>query len=457
MSTTFPPFQSSASNFGTPGGGGATIGTPGGVNIQTPTTTRTTPPQSQTPGFSFGNNNNDNNSTENKSGMTSNPLLAAARGPSTTPMGGGSLSSPGGYRRETSGGSNNSGAITTIGANPLLGTSGPPTNTIRPATSTPASSSLYPSSSSRALTTLENAQQQQSNAPSSFMNQNESSSFGMRRRRPGNEAGNNGENEDPNVVRNMAAPPPPKISLGMIASGRYGDEYGGGVARSKGAGFGGSRRELPTSQFSKPSDIDKKIPTSDSTTIQSAYQNNTASEYANWVVIYGIPNPASQHMSLLHRFETYGTILQRHASSDDVSNFVCFKYESPLQAEKALCQHGTFLECSSGRQGGMSNKSGIVIIGVARVDRTMAMKLGLSFGGDDGSIITTDRNANASVLGGGGRASSVLRGGEGATKNTFLMHENDILLFGEDEHYKRREGVCDKLFAWLGGGTVERP
>jgi len=366
---------------------------------------------------------------------------------------GGGLSSPGGgYRRETSGGSN-SGAITTIGANPLLGTSGPPTNTIRPATSTPASSSLYPSSS-RALTTLENAQQQQSNAPSSFLNQNESSSFGMRRRRPGNEAGNNGENEDPNVVRNMAAPPPPKISLGMIASGRYGDEYGGGVARSKGAGFGGFTRELPTCQFSKPSDIDKKIPTANSTTIQSAYQNNTASEYANWVVIYGIPNPASQHMSLLHRFETYGTILQRHASSDDVSNFVCFKYESPLQAEKALCQHGTFLECSSG-QGGMSNKSGIVIIGVARVDRTMAMKLGLSFGGD-GSIITTDRNANASVLG-GGRASSVLRGGEGATKNTFLLHENDILLFGEDEHYKRREGVCDKLFAWLGGGTVERP
>ena len=179
------------------------------------------------------------------------------------------------------------------------------------------------------------------------------------------------------------------------------------------------------------------------------------------MVVYGFANTL-QLNTVLNRFGTYGTVLSRHGgggaagSSSSVggtapTNWVCLRYETYLQAEKALCQHGTFLDGglpSSGerRAGGGGGPGSLIIVGVMRMDAALARTLGLA--GPEGGVALT-----APGVGGGGRSSN-------KSSASALLAEEDILLGGGDRnaslagvpglHVKGGDGgVCEKVLGWV--------
>ena len=189
------------------------------------------------------------------------------------------------------------------------------------------------------------------------------------------------------------------------------------------------------------------------------------------MVVYGFAN-ASQLNTVLNRFGTYGTVLSRHGGSSIGSgsggttptNWVCLRYETYLQAEKALCQHGTFLDGglpSSGerRAGGGGGAASLIIVGVMRVDAALARTLGLA-GPGGGVAPTSVRTASgvASGVGVGGRSSITSKSNASA-----LLAEEDILLGGgggEDHSAALADvpgryakggdgGVCEKVLSWV--------
>jgi len=160
--------------------------------------------------------------------------------------------------------------------------------------------------------------------------------------------------------------------------------------------------------------------------------------YATWVVVYGFSNN-TQYKSLLARFDSFGTVLSHHGSDGSGSggtNWVCLRYETTLQAEKAICQHGTLLD------GGAGKGVEVSIIGVMRVDVTLARKLGLS--GPEGG---------APSLGSFG--SSNLSYEE---KEDMMLEERDILIGGAHHGRalnalanRRENDICGKVVSWIFG------
>lgn len=177
--------------------------------------------------------------------------------------------------------------------------------------------------------------------------------------------------------------------------------------------------------------------------------------YASWVVVYGYSNSA-QLSTILNRFGTYGTILGHHggiggsagadsASSAD-SNWICLRYETPLQAEKALCQHGTFLDGGnpSAGDGAAIDASGrndpLIIVGVMRMDAGVARTLSLA--GPEGGVAPPRVSGGRPVI-------------ANKTAKT-LLSEEDILLGGSGGaagngsiDAGRPGSVCDKVLGWI--------
>ena len=186
--------------------------------------------------------------------------------------------------------------------------------------------------------------------------------------------------------------------------------------------------------------------------------------YATWVVVYGFTN-ARQFRSLLARFESYGTVVSQYGGSDyesgnsswsgpransrgeDGSNWVCLCYDTPLQAKKALCQHGTFLN-SSPDNGIVGRRDEIAIVGAMRIDDALARKLGLR-GPTGGEPVVCQSTSSRSP-----------RRPIGKKTKYGSLSEEDILMAGENVHddviidseltYKRRDDdLCGKVLAWI--------
>ena len=166
-----------------------------------------------------------------------------------------------------------------------------------------------------------------------------------------------------------------------------------------------------------------------------------ATDYKCWVVLYGFTN-AFEYNTIMTKFETYGIINDKfpstlgcgagshtsHTASTSNgcsrdSNWVCIKYKSSLQADKALCQHGSLIHIrgdSLGSSGSSSSTSSSkhVIIGVMQMQDSIAKNLGLRNYLEYGSI-------------GIGLVEN-----ESSKKNVrfapSIMGEDDILLTGEN-------------------------
>ena len=185
--------------------------------------------------------------------------------------------------------------------------------------------------------------------------------------------------------------------------------------------------------------------------------------YASWVVVYGYANSA-QLDTILNRFGTYGTILAHHggmsgsygsdsaaadsaaaasaSSSAANSNWICLRYETALQAEKAICQHGTFLHGGNPSAGGAGGRNEpLLIVGVMRMDAGVARRLGLA--GPEGGVAPPRMSGGRPLLTGGKPTKA-------------LLSEEDILLGGSGSGdgsgtlaAGRQGSVCDKVLGWI--------
>ncbi len=227
------------------------------------------------------------------------------------------------------------------------------------------------------------------------------------------------------------------------------------------------------------------------------------------MVISGFTN-ALEYNKILTNFASYGTIVDRYPSSTfsndgasgsggvqvrTGSNWVCIKYESSLQADKAICQNGSLVHVAgmnslSSNSNSRSNSGSsplspssnftfqddIVIIGVMRMNEGMAMKLGLKNYIEIGSTgyekrIGGSRDVNSS---GKGTSTPAINSNGNVTKQNInnprfassINNEDDILLLGDDGGRKKtvgnlhhggqhpvgsRGGVCDKVLSWYFG------
>ena len=184
--------------------------------------------------------------------------------------------------------------------------------------------------------------------------------------------------------------------------------------------------------------------------------------YASWVVVYGYANSA-QLDTILNRFGTYGTILAHHggmsgsygsdsaaadsaaaasaSSSAANSNWICLRYETALQAEKAICQHGTFLHGGNPSAGGAGGRNeALLIVGVMRMDAGVARRLGLA--GPEGGVAPPRMSGGRPLI-------------TGKTTKA-LLSEEDILLGGSGSGdgsgtlaAGRQGSVCDKVLGWI--------
>ena len=210
--------------------------------------------------------------------------------------------------------------------------------------------------------------------------------------------------------------------------------------------------------------------------------------YNTWVLIYGFTNNL-EYDTIVANFENYGTITDRFPSTytngyakngiRSGSNWICVKYVSSLEAEKALCQNQSLVHVVGQNSFVMPSSNGtmkkkddlnhyvfqddIVAIGVMRLDETIAMKVGLANFLENGSTGFQTRNLTNSVDG----TTSRSKGGN-EKKNvrfaTSIETENDILLLG-NEHLKRKSrggddeeededhdddgGVCKQFLSWF--------
>lgn len=222
--------------------------------------------------------------------------------------------------------------------------------------------------------------------------------------------------------------------------------------------------------------------TSKSSTAGSAPMEDNKKKHLNynqWVVLYGFTTSA-QYSTVMTNFESYGTILSKYPSTprtanghepmDMSTNWVCIQYQSALQADKALCQHGSLLDAHAHGHQSSSTTSSLsvpMIVGVMKMDAIVADKLGLrkflmegssgieqiglgwnlkqsSSSGDSGSASVTNRHVHGSAS---------------------AWNENDVLLGNEargggdgsggrggggiDVDMVRKDGVCYKLLSWV--------
>ena len=168
--------------------------------------------------------------------------------------------------------------------------------------------------------------------------------------------------------------------------------------------------------------------------------------YASWVVVYGYANSA-QLTTVLNRFGTYGTILAHHGgmsggiggSDSSNGNWICLRYETALQAEKAICQNGTFLHGGNPSAGGAGGgDEPLLIVGVMRMDAGVARRLGLA--GPEGGVAPPRTSMS------GGRPLITSK------TSKAVLSEEDILLGGSGSGggsatlaAGRQGSVCDKV------------
>lgn len=206
-------------------------------------------------------------------------------------------------------------------------------------------------------------------------------------------------------------------------------------------------------------------------------------DYNHWVVLYGFSSD-SQCSHILGMFEKYGTIVSKYPSqprgASSSNNWICIEYESSLQADKALCQHGTLIDASRISSGVMKDdrnpphSSDIIIVGVMRMDKILADRLGLLDVLHGESDIVGEEHARKRH---GGVPNVIAQGNSDDKKESSKMErigiegsmyksklqESDVLLMGSEKgnrkgddnlHFdmvmaKNRQGLLYKILAWI--------
>lgn len=158
-----------------------------------------------------------------------------------------------------------------------------------------------------------------------------------------------------------------------------------------------------------------------------------ADPMANWVIVYGFHQQDTK--SILRKFSEYGTIV-RQTAGRRAGNWMCLEYSTRMQAEKALCQSGTFHSADS-------------LIGVRRADPKTVKEIGIDLHGPRGGV--DDLMADGSVFGAGSNAFTSNKNDTPKTKDSRKTNStsdkpdyDDILL-----RPKPRSNIIEKVLAWV--------
>eukprot|EP00979_Chaetoceros_neogracilis_P007214 scaffold1521_cov271-Chaetoceros_neogracile.AAC.22 len=193
-------------------------------------------------------------------------------------------------------------------------------------------------------------------------------------------------------------------------------------------------------------------------------------DYNQWIVIYGF-STSSQCQVILSKFDKLGTVVAQfpslvHDSSDEGNgrNWVCIKYQSVLQADKALCQHGSLMDMHGSHavtRGGGGAGQQPMIVGVMNMDEVIASRLGLNLflKADGGSVGTGAVNFKGNGRLGGAKGQPTVVGTGRMRTTTTKLHERDVLLTTGREDRKHsgnndailaeRDSLCYKALAWV--------
>ena len=192
-----------------------------------------------------------------------------------------------------------------------------------------------------------------------------------------------------------------------------------------------------------------------------AVSSSTTSETIDpslWVVLYGFTN-SNQYKNAISKFDSFGTIKTRYPSflqdRHTNTNWVCLQYESALQANKALCLHGTLMDASSGTNGSSTHQ--VVMIGVHSMTLDLAWKLGLQHRHDvsksameNGSETSNDMHIDMETTS---------KDDEQRVPPT-IMNEADVLLTKRDnsrnDRYRKvvTQYTSDEFGSEVGSGTI---
>ena len=140
----------------------------------------------------------------------------------------------------------------------------------------------------------------------------------------------------------------------------------------------------------------------------------------SWVLVYGYSNQ-SQYDEIVRQFSALGHVMKQHGSCQPGrSNWVAFQYESPLEAEKALChQH---IQVSDG-----------VFCGVKRLENNDPILLQSTAPSFASLMVTTTPAKQESAV-------QVVRG---------IPTEHDILLSPGAMRSRRRGNICQQFLRWF--------
>jgi len=128
-------------------------------------------------------------------------------------------------------------------------------------------------------------------------------------------------------------------------------------------------------------------------------------------------------------------------------NWICIRYDTVLEAEKALCQNGTIFTMSLSSSSSSYGPNPKMIVGVLRLDIALANALGL-----DIKAIQSSHTSSSAIPWNNGINKS-----QNIDASNTLCKEEDILLMDRPSpdtssihpYDRRRTNVCQKIMSWF--------
>jgi len=184
-----------------------------------------------------------------------------------------------------------------------------------------------------------------------------------------------------------------------------------------------------------------------------AVSNNQHGDWDTWVVLFGFGSPSGSSNNsnpedsrrintIVQTFESFGSVTRRiehsqssaNTSSHNTSNWMCLRYATRLQAEKALCQNGSCFTTSGSR----------ILVGVVRLSPTLARKLNVDIGGTGQTTAAARQTASTSES----SSTPLKRMRDDGDK--LLLNEEDVVLMPSPFKKSRgRYGLVTTILSWV--------
>ena len=182
-----------------------------------------------------------------------------------------------------------------------------------------------------------------------------------------------------------------------------------------------------------------------------------------WVVIIFGSNP-NLYPTIQQRFESYGTVVSIHTPTSNKvmsasGNWMCIKYVSRLEAEKAICQDGTFHRTKNIHR----HSQDCILLGVKRLNQSMAQKLGVDIYSSsyihhkhhESSIYDNDIFNPTPKNGDNDDEKKQFQNGFYQKSESMESYVNDESIFlqasssSKSSDNRKKGGVCSKILSWI--------